>query len=166
MTTRQSARGCLGYRLRSISRTNESRDAIDDACERTPRQLPLYHEVRKIGLRANMTSSSTGLRIPIPDGRLIPYTVLVHNGVMKVAEKAVRQSVSLPPRVAKQVGSMAKSRKLSKNRMLLELIENGIDAEKRKQQQFFALAERFRNEQDPEAANRLGDELGRMVFGG
>jgi hypothetical protein len=29
--------------------------------------------------------------------------------------------------------------------------ENGIDAEKRKQQQFFALAERFPNEQDPEA---------------
>jgi hypothetical protein len=94
------------------------------------------------------------------------YTILVHNGVMKVAEKAVRQSVSLPPRLAKQVGSMAKSRKLSKNRMLLELIENGIDAEKRKQQQFLALAERFRNEKDPEAASRLGDELGRMVFGG
>ena len=50
--------------------------------------------------------------------------------------------------------------------MLLELIENGIDAEKRKRQQFLTLAERFRNEQDPEAANRLGDELGRMVFGG
>jgi hypothetical protein len=61
---------------------------------------------------------------------------------------------------------MAKSRKLSKNRMLLELIENGIDAEKRKQQEFFALAERFRNEPDQDAANRLGDELGRMVFGG
>jgi len=45
-------------------------------------------------------------------------------------------------------------------------IENGIDAQKRTQQQCFALAERFRNEQDPEAANRLGDELGRMVFGG
>lgn len=50
--------------------------------------------------------------------------------------------------------------------MLLELIENGIDAERRKQEQFFALAERFRNEKDPEEANRLGDELGRMVFGG
>src|SRR5579872_5186207 len=94
------------------------------------------------------------------------YTTLVHNGVMKAVEKAVRQSVSLPPRLAKQVGSMAKSRKLSKNRMLVELIENGIAAEKRKQQQFFALAERFRNEKEPEAANRLGDELGRMVFGG
>ena len=95
-----------------------------------------------------------------------PRTILVPNDVMKMAEKAVRQSVSLPPRLAKQVGSLAKSRKLSKNRMLLELIENGLDAEKRKQQQFFALAERFRNEQDPDAANRLGDELGRMVFGG
>mgnify|MGYP001555001759 CR=1 FL=1 len=78
---------------------------------------------------------------------------------MKVAEKAVRQSVSLPPKVAKQVGIMTKNRKLSKNRMLLELIENGIDAEKQKQQQFFALTERFRNEQDPETANKLGDEL-------
>jgi len=85
---------------------------------------------------------------------------------MRVAEKAVRQSVSLPAGLAKQVGSMAKSRKLSKNRMLVELIENGIEADKRKQAEFFALAERFRNEQDPEAASRLGDELGRMVFGG
>jgi hypothetical protein len=85
---------------------------------------------------------------------------------MKVPEKAVRQSITLPPRLAKQVSSMARSRKLSKNRMLLELIENGIEADKRKQQQFFALAERFRHEQDPEAANRLGEELGRLVFGG
>ena len=84
---------------------------------------------------------------------------------MKVAEKAVRQSVSLPPKLAKQVGTLAKNRKLSKNRMLLELIENGIHAEMRKQEQFFALAERFRNEKDPKAANRLGEELGRMVFG-
>jgi hypothetical protein len=61
---------------------------------------------------------------------------------------------------------MAMNRNLSKNRMLLALIENGIEAEKRKEQQFFALAERFRNEQDPEVAKRLGDELGRMVLGG
>src|SRR5260370_33872422 len=96
----------------------------------------------------------------------VSYTILVHNGVMKTAEKAVRQSVSLPLRLAKQVGSLAKSRKLSKNRMLLELIENGIDAEKRRQQQFFALAERFRNEQDPEAADLLGRDTGRLVFCG
>jgi len=85
---------------------------------------------------------------------------------MVVTEKVVRQSVSLPTSVAKQVANMAKSRKLSKNRVLLELIENGIQAEKRKQEQFFSLAQRFRDEKDPAAANRLGDELGRMVFGG
>lgn len=93
-------------------------------------------------------------------------TILVHTGVMAVSEKVIRQSVSLPATVAKQVAGMAKNRKLSKNRVLLELIENGIQAEKRKQEQFLALAQRFRDEEDPEAANRLGDELGRMVFGG
>jgi len=91
---------------------------------------------------------------------------VVHNGGMKLAEKAVRQSVSLPPKLAEQVGKMAKSRNFSKNRMLVELIECGIVAEKREQQEFFSLAEKLRSEKDPEAASRLGDELGRMVFGG
>jgi hypothetical protein len=92
-------------------------------------------------------------------------TILVHTGVMRSAHKTVRQSVSLPANVAAQVRSLAKTRKLSSNRMLVELIENGVEAEKRKQQEFFKLAERFRNATDPEEAKRLGDELGRMVFG-
>jgi hypothetical protein len=50
--------------------------------------------------------------------------------------------------------------------MLVELIENGIEAEKRKQLEFFDLAERFRNATDPEETKRLGDQMGRMVFGG
>jgi hypothetical protein len=61
---------------------------------------------------------------------------------------------------------MARTRRLSANRMLLELIEDGMEAQKRKQQQFFELAERFRNTADDSEAKRLGDELGRMVFGG
>jgi hypothetical protein len=61
---------------------------------------------------------------------------------------------------------MAKSRRLSANRLLVELIEDGMEAQARKQQQFFELAERFRGASDPEEAKRLGDELGRMVFGG
>jgi hypothetical protein len=80
-------------------------------------------------------------------------------------EKTVRQSVSLPAKLAAQVRSMAKRRRLSANRMLLELIGNGLEAQKRKQQEFFELTERFRNESDPVAAKRLGDQLGRMIFG-
>jgi hypothetical protein len=49
--------------------------------------------------------------------------------------------------------------------MLLELIENGMEAEKRKQQEFFDLAERFRSSTDPEEVKRLGERMGRMVFG-
>lgn len=84
---------------------------------------------------------------------------------MNSSNKTVRQSVSLPARIAAQVRTLAKTRRLSSNRMLVELIENGIEAEKRKQQEFFELAERFRNAADQEEAKRLGDELGRMVFG-
>ena len=80
-------------------------------------------------------------------------------------QKSVRQSVSLPAKTATQVRNLAKTRRLSSNRMLVELIENGIETEKRKQQEFFELAERFRNATDPQEAKRLGDALGRMVFG-
>lgn len=85
---------------------------------------------------------------------------------MSTANKPVRQSVRLPAKVAAQVRILAKTRQLSSNRMLVELIENGIEAEKRKQQDFFELAEQFRSATDPKEAKRLGDKLGRMVFGG
>ncbi len=90
---------------------------------------------------------------------------MVHNGAMSTTNKTVRQSVSLPAKTAAQVRTLAKTRRLSSNRMLVELIENGIEAEQRKQREFFELAEKFRNATDPEEVRRLGDELGRMVFG-
>jgi hypothetical protein len=110
------------------------------------------------------------LRVPqlflaaFPNGR--SYTNLVHNGAMRTTSKTVRQSISLPAPIAAQVRSMAKTRRVSSNRMLMELIENGIEAEKQKQKEFFSLAERFREATDPEEVKRLGDQLGRMVFGG
>ncbi len=78
----------------------------------------------------------------------------------------VRQSVGLPANVAAQVRTSAKRRKLSANRILVELIENGIRAENKKQQEFFDLAEQFRSTTDDQEAKRLEDRLGRMVFGG
>jgi hypothetical protein len=93
-------------------------------------------------------------------------TTLVHNGVMKTGNGKVRQSISLPSNVAARVRTLAKTRKLSANRVLVELIENGMEAEKRKQQEFSDLAERFRTATDPEEVRRLGEQMGRMVFGG
>ncbi len=85
---------------------------------------------------------------------------------MGTPNRSIRQSVSLPLHIAGQVRSLAKARKLSANRMLVELIENGMEAEKRKQQEFFDLAERFRSATNPDEVKRLGDQMGRMVFGG
>ena len=90
---------------------------------------------------------------------------MVHNGVMRATKKVVRQSLSLPANLATRVRRMAKNRRVSTNRMLVELVEEGIGAEKRKQQKFFELAERFRSATDPKEVERLGDEMGRMVFG-
>ena len=90
---------------------------------------------------------------------------MVHNGVMSTRKETVRQSVSLPSSVAAQVRNLAKARRLSANRMLVELIENGMEAEKRRQREFFDLAERFRAATDPDEVRRLGDQMGRMVFG-
>jgi hypothetical protein len=91
-------------------------------------------------------------------------TKLVYNDAMPVT-KHVRRSVSLPVPIAKQVDRMAKSQRLSDNRMLVELIELGIEARKQREKAFFELAERFRSANDPEEAKQLGDQLGRLVFG-
>ena len=84
---------------------------------------------------------------------------------MASKEKTVRQSVTLPAKVATQVRSMAKRRRLSANRMLIELLEEGLEAQRQKEKAFFELAERFRSADDPKEAERLGEELGQMVFG-
>ena len=60
---------------------------------------------------------------------------------------------------------MAKRRRLSANRMLGELVEEGLEAKKQKEKAFFELAERFRAAADPKEVKRLGEELGQIVFG-
>ena len=92
-------------------------------------------------------------------------TTLVHNGVMASKDNNVRQSVTLPAKVATQVRSMAKRRRLSANRMLVELIEEALEAKKQKEKDFFELAERFRATDNPQEAERLGEKLGQIVFG-
>ncbi len=79
--------------------------------------------------------------------------------------KHVRRSVTLPSKIARQVESLARQRDLSDNRVLVELIEQGIEAQRQKEKAFFQLAERFRAANDPEQVKQLGDQLGRFVFG-
>ena len=81
------------------------------------------------------------------------------------ASKPVRRSVTLPAQVAKQVDSMAKRRRLSDNRVLVELIEEGIESRKQKEKAFFELVERFRTSKDPDEIKQLADQMARFLFG-
>lgn len=79
--------------------------------------------------------------------------------------KQVRRSVSLPEPTARKVATIARRHRLSDNRVMVELIEEGIESRKAKEKAFFELAERFRSSQDTTETKRLGEELGRFVFG-
>ncbi|PYP87284.1 MAG: hypothetical protein DMG65_17530 [Candidatus Angelobacter sp. Gp1-AA117] len=79
--------------------------------------------------------------------------------------KLVRRSVTLPQQLDKQVEAIAKNRRLSGNRVLVELLELGLEARDQKERAFFELAERFRNSKNPDEVKKLGDELGHFVFG-
>jgi hypothetical protein len=84
---------------------------------------------------------------------------------MAKAAKLVRQSVSLPPRVASRVQSMARNRKTSANRVLVNLIEAGLQHEDTEKDRFFALAQRLTESHDVAERRRIKKELARMTFG-
>ncbi len=84
---------------------------------------------------------------------------------MVKVKKPVRQSVSLPNRIAKQVRSIAKTRKTSANRVLVDLIEAGLQSKETEKQRFLAIANRLTESIEPTERQRLKEELARMIFG-
>lgn len=92
-------------------------------------------------------------------------TTLVHNGAMGTSQEVIRQSVTMPAKLARKVRRMAKGRRTSASRMLVELVEEGIELRKQKEEEFLNLAGRFRAATNPKEVERLGNEMGRMVFG-
>lgn len=84
---------------------------------------------------------------------------------MPTTEKPVRQSVSLPARVASRVKSLARTSRTSANRVIVELIETGLEAREQEKKRFFELADRLGRSRDPEEQKRLKEELARMTFG-
>jgi hypothetical protein len=81
------------------------------------------------------------------------------------AEKAVRQSVSIPLRVAKRVRVLAAKQKTSANRVLVDLIEAGLEAKEAEKERFFVLANKLTETKDPRERKRLREELAVMTFG-
>jgi metal-responsive CopG/Arc/MetJ family transcriptional regulator len=84
---------------------------------------------------------------------------------MPPSSRSVRQSVSLPTAVARRVQAIAKKRRTSANRVIVDLIESGLEAKERERQQFFEVAERLASSSDRAEQKRLKEELARLTFG-
>ena len=84
---------------------------------------------------------------------------------MPNVEKPIRQSISLPPRVARRVKALAKTKKTSANRVVVNLIEAGLEGQAQEKKRFFDLADRLVRSANPSEQKRLKEELARMTFG-
>ena len=80
-------------------------------------------------------------------------------------EQSVRQSVSIPSRIAKRARAMAKTRKTSANRILVDLIEAGLESREAEKERFFSLVSRLTQSKNTAERQRLKEELARMTFG-
>ncbi|HEX3578548.1 MAG TPA: hypothetical protein VHY33_08280 [Thermoanaerobaculia bacterium] len=84
---------------------------------------------------------------------------------MAQPQKSVRQSVSLPLTVARRVQALAKRRRISANRVIVDLIESGLEAKEREKIAFLEVADRLAHTSDDAEQKRLKEELARMTFG-
>jgi hypothetical protein len=83
---------------------------------------------------------------------------------MAAAKKALRQSVTLPPPIARRVKALARTRKASANRVLVDLIRNGLESAENERRRFLELADRLAASRDSIERKRLKEELARITF--
>jgi len=84
---------------------------------------------------------------------------------MRTLEKPVRQSISLPPRVARRVQALAQRKNASANRVIVDLIESGLNAQEQEKKRFLDVADRLARSADAAEQERLKEELARLTFG-
>jgi hypothetical protein len=84
---------------------------------------------------------------------------------MATNKASLRRSVTLTSRVVRRVDDIAKRERTSASRVLVELIETGLEAREREKKEFFELADRLVRSSDASEQALLKKELARRVFG-
>ena len=79
--------------------------------------------------------------------------------------KSVRLSVSLPQEIAEEVRIIARRRGVSGNRILVDLIEAGLEFREAERKRFWSLTSRLAESSDRGERQRIARELARMTFG-
>jgi hypothetical protein len=93
------------------------------------------------------------------------WCVMVYGETMSESPRNVRQSVSLPSDTARRVQALAKRRRTSANRVIVDLIESALEAKEQERVVFFELADRLAHTSDRTEQERLKEALARMTFG-
>jgi hypothetical protein len=97
-------------------------------------------------------------------GGLWRITVVNGNGYHTAAE-STRRSINMPANLADKIEDIARERHVSRNRVILDLLQDGIAAYDRRRAVFWDLANRFQQSTDRVEAGRLREELLQMTFG-
>jgi hypothetical protein len=104
---------------------------------------------------------------PAPHGRFdLPQNSVVAGGDQSArnseAKQSVRQSVSLPSRIAKRVRTLADVRNTTASRVLVDLIETGLQTKQAQHKRFFELTDQLAETKDPAERKRLQEEIARI----
>jgi len=77
-------------------------------------------------------------------------------------KQSVRQSVSLPSRIASRVRALAETRHTTASRVLVDLIETGLQTKQAQHERFFEITDQLAEAKDPPERQRLQAELARI----
>ncbi len=83
----------------------------------------------------------------------------------KKPSRSVRQSVTIPAQLAREVRRVAKERKVTMSRALVTLAEQGVEAEAAAKAKLATAYERFMATEDPNKKSEVGKELIQAIFG-
>jgi len=78
---------------------------------------------------------------------------------MPGTHNSIRKSVSIPTRIAKRVLAIAETRHTSASRVLVDLIETGLQTKESQHKRFFELTDQLAETTDPVERKRLQAEL-------
>jgi hypothetical protein len=96
------------------------------------------------------------------------YDWIVHTQSKSSASRKarpIRQSVTIPAHLAREVRRVAKERKLTMSRALVTLAEQGVEAEAAARATVAAAYDRFMTTDEPTKKNQAGRELIQAIFG-
>jgi RNA polymerase-interacting CarD/CdnL/TRCF family regulator len=96
------------------------------------------------------------------------YTLAVQTRRKPAAKRtgaSVRQSVTIPAQLAREVRRVAKERKITMSRAIVTLAERGVEAEAAARARLTAAYEEFMAEGNPAKKSEVGEDLIRAIFG-